>query len=312
MRRRQQWDASSLPAQRAPRRCSASALPTGRGCGCAHTRPARSVHVPRLGAGQGGAYYHEAGPARDLSQSDGTSSSAEVPGPSPMVRNLRGRHHPPPCAEGPHCSGARGGPGAWVANAAGPPWTATEAASAMPPYTPGSAVQPDRPPRCLPWCARDLPEGTGHGGNTPTVRAGARVEPGRPRQDTAPPTGGRRQRRTGRPSPPSCVQRAPQRLPALLTKADCSPITGTLQHTPALPTDKHRGQRPLSLAPRLSSPPASAPKMHPHVPPRHRRGPHARAQTEAPAGGGPPLPVRPLRLPAAPRTGSPSSQGADP
>ena len=62
-----------------------------------------------------------------------------------------------------------------------------------PPYTPDSAVQPDRPLRCPPWCARDLPEGTGHGGNTPTVRAGARVEPGQPRQDTAPPTGGRRQ-----------------------------------------------------------------------------------------------------------------------
>ena len=59
-------------------------------------------------------------------------------------------------------------------------------------------------------------------------------------------------------------------------------------------------------------PSVSAPKTHPRVPPRHRRGPHARAQTEAPAGGGPPLPVRPLRLPAAPRTGSPSSQRADP
>ena len=62
-----------------------------------------------------------------------------------------------------------------------------------PPYTPGSAVQPDRPLRCLPWCARDLPEGTGHGGDAPAVRACVRTEPGRPRQDTAPPTGGRRQ-----------------------------------------------------------------------------------------------------------------------
>ena len=232
-----QWDASSLPAQRAPRRCSASALPTERACGHTHTRPARPAHVLRLGAGQGRAYYHEASPARDLSQSDGTPPSAEAAGPPPLVRNLRGRHHLPTCAEGPHRPRTRGGPGTWVANAAGPPWAATEAASAMPPHTPVPAVQPDRPLRCPPWCARDLPERTGAWGQyayctswcTRRTRAATpgHGTPHRVEEEAA---------TDGAADPSPCVQRAPQRLPAPLPGATAPPgrrRCSALRHLPA-------------------------------------------------------------------------------
>ena len=101
-------------------------------------RPARPAHVLRLGTGRDRAYYDDACPACALSQSVDTPSSVEAPGPSPMARTLRGRHHLPPCAEGTHRPRARGGPGAWPADAARPPRTAAEAASAMPPLRTGA------------------------------------------------------------------------------------------------------------------------------------------------------------------------------
>ncbi|ESU45217.1 Reverse transcriptase [Giardia duodenalis] len=211
--------------------------PTERARGCTHTRPARPVHVLRLGAGQGGACHVDACPR------------ATAPPPA------QGRRAPPPWRATSE-AGITYLPARRDRNMARQRSRATEAASAMPPYTPGSAVQPDRPLRCSPWCARDLPEGTG-----------ARERRARTRHP--PPEGGGSDGRVGRPLP----LRAPQRLPAPPARGDCSPSTGTLQRSPAPPTDKRRGQCPPSPTPRLS-----APKTHPRVPPRYRRGPHARAQ----------------------------------
>ena len=107
-------------------------------------------------------------------------------------------------------------------------------------------------------------------------------------------------------------------------RADCTSATactacqGQLlpQHGDAAAHSRTAHQR----VPRTAPSPADAPLLRPSCqrpedastrPPRHPRGPHTRTRKEAHAGGGPPSPARPPRLPAAARTGSPSSQRAD-
>ena len=223
-------------------------------CSCAAPRHMRST-----------ACHDGARPAGALSQSSGTTPSAEAPGPPPSARILRGRHHLPPCAGGPRRPRDRRGPGAWPADAARPPRTAAEAASATPPLHTGSRSAA-RPPAAV----------------SPLVR----TRPARGDRGT-----GRHACCTGR-----CTRRTRAAAPGLGTphrreevatdgldqpplRADCTsatartasqgqllPRTGTLQRTLAPPLDK---------VPRTAPSPADAPPLRPRPALRRRtRAPH--------------------------------------